>query len=103
MNVTNPTELNQKAKQVFDSVYQSIGGSGSDPDIATFRKQVDLTREKDPKAIETAWHDQVWNNLLQPLVTSGGGPLPETVQEQVSYLAEAMHRSFSESAIGART
>jgi len=98
--LTQTQDLSSKASQVFDSVYRSIGGSGSSPDIASFRKTVESA---DPKQIETAWHDQVWNNLLQPLIKNGGGPLPSTVQEQVTILADAMHRNFASASMGART
>jgi hypothetical protein len=95
------TDLSSKAQSVFDNVYRSIGGSGSNPDTATFRKQVETAESSNPQAIEKAWNEQVWNNLLLPYAQSGGQPLPSNIVDQVKILADAMHRTFSKSMTGA--
>jgi hypothetical protein len=85
-----------KANQALESVYKSLGGTGSTPDVAQFRTTL---QNASPQQVDQA-HQQMWREIITPLAKDGQ-PIPTNVIEQCSLVADRMHQLFTESAVGA--
>jgi hypothetical protein len=85
-----------KATQALDSVYKSLGGSGTSPDVAQFRTTL---QNASPQQVDQA-HQAIWREIITPLAKDGQ-PIPSNVVEQCSLVADRMHQLFTESNVSA--
>ena len=91
------TQTQGKVEQVFNDLWQSLGGSGTNPDIAQFKSK--LSSASPEQMIQAGTH---FEKLIQPLIQEGDSA-PRTAVEAVALFSNDLVRRYKSVATEAMT